>query len=338
VKDKFFGKVENRHYSCLVDGSGELENIFIKKTGKVLFEQPANGLAASLNDGSEVEFKINPGETSFERGPVYDLFKTGGNFAESSFKKQIRFYREISRIDFKITFNFINQQIGDFFLEEKKLCATWPVGSLKTMKHDIPFGAVKAKKSRPLYALNWLNIEMESGAFFTLLPKGKIKFFEKDGILYNLLAWGDEGVDFMRVGGTCSPEILQGHFDLRLNGEYVVEYALYIHENKPLSSDLFKIAYSYSRPFIAVYTRQELKAVEDTVLKFQNSNVSSTSVIRQNNKIVCRFFETDGMEKDIKLITDSNVIQADITDIYGRKVKKTSPFRIAHLNINRREN
>src|SRR4030067_56917 len=94
-----------------------------------------------------------------------------------------------------------NQQIGDFFLEEKKLCTIWPVEDLKKIKHDIPFGVAHARKSRPLYALNWINIELEGGIYFTILPKGKIKFFEKDGVLHNQLAWGDEGVDFMRVGG-----------------------------------------------------------------------------------------------------------------------------------------
>lgn len=326
------GFIENDFYSLSLNGHGDIFNVILKKNGKILFKEPANKLTASFNNWSHVKFKKKPATIEQINGRVYDLFTCKGVFDKSSYKKEIKFYKTIPRIDFKIVFNFKNQQIGDFFLEEKKLCTTWPVKDLVKIKHDIAFGVVKARKSRPLYAINWINCEIINGIFFTILPAGKIKFFEKDGILYNLLGWGDEGVDFMRVGGTCAPEILQGHFDLRLNGEYAIEYALYIHEEKPSNLELFNISASYKRPFIANYVDIPCEMGEDIVFKFNNSNISSTSIFREDGKIKCRFFECNATKENIKILKSSSFKIKSVRDAFGQKIENIEPFRIGTLS------
>jgi hypothetical protein len=329
------GRIENNFYSCNINDWGELQNILIKKSEKILFEDCANKLSAYFNDETPVKFEMKPENFIQKSGKVYDLVVAEGIFDKSTYKKELKFYRKIPRIDFKITFIFKDQQIGNIFLEETKLCTVWPIKNLKIIKHDIPFGVVEGRKSRPLYALNWINCELKNNIYFTILPKGKIKFFEKDGLLYNLIAWGDEGVEFMRVGGTCAPEILQGHFYLKLEGEYNFEYSLYLHDNKPTNLDLFKIAVAYSKPFISIYSNNALKLNEDIILKFNTKGILSSSIFTDGKSVKCRFFECDGNKEKIDLNKRADIKIREITDIFGDKTKEMSPFRIAEMDISR---
>ncbi|MBM3705037.1 MAG: hypothetical protein FJW66_00785 [Actinobacteria bacterium] len=339
------GEIVNRFYRCDVNAKGEIKNILIndgERTGtgenfkynkRIIFEDRANMLAASFCDGSPVKFKVKPGRFRQENGKVYDLVETEGTFDRSCYKREAKFYRQIPRIDFKITFDFDNQQVGNFFLEETKLCTVWSVKGLKKIRHDIPFGVVMGRKSRPLYALTWINCEMENSASFTILPKGKIKFFEKDGLLYNLLAWGDEGVDFMRVGGTCAPEILKGHFDLRLDGRYSFEYSLYIHKATPGNQELFRIAAALARPFISVYSENFSEPDEDIIFKFRSKNIFSTSVFSNSRKVKCRFFECNGSTGKIDIIKRKGINATSIKDISGAEIDRLGPFKIAEMSI-----
>ena len=328
------GLIDNKFYKCKVNKSGELLNIYLKNSGETIFTEPANRLSAFYNNEEPIEFSCNNSNCKHETGPVFDTIITEGSFDKSIYKKEIIFYKNISRIDFKVFFNFNNQQLGNAFLDETKLCITWPVKNLKNIYHDIPFGFVEGMKSRPLYCLNWINCELDSGKSFTLFPKGKIKFFEKDGILYNLLAWGDEGLDFMRVGGTCASEILKGHFDLRLNGEYTFEYSLYLHESNPARFDLFKLASSYNRPAVSFYTEEKLQSRQDIIFKFSNENISSTSIFCENKEVFCRFFECNGENSNIKIEKRKDIAISTIKDISGREINKIKPFKIARLGIN----
>jgi len=327
------GKIENKFYSCNINNRGEIQNILIKNTGKILFREPANRLSAAFTDESPIEFEVRSKKLKQTNGEVYDLVLSEGNFDKSKYKKEIKFYKKLPRIDFKITFDFKNQQVGNVFLEETKLCIIWPISNLKKIKHDIPFGVVEGKESRPLYALNWINCELDNDSSFTILPKGKIKFFKKSGLLYNLIGWGDEGVDFMRVGGTCAPEILQDNFDLKLNGKYVFEYSFYLHKNIPSNLDLFKIAASYNRPFVSIYSKKSLKLNEDVIFKLNNKSISSTSIFSEGKKVKCRFFGCDDHAEKMDISKRVDIKIDEIADIFENKIKEVKPFRIAKMNI-----
>lgn len=330
------GKIENKFYICDVNESGEMSNIYLKNSGKTIFKELANKLSAGFNDERSIEFKADSKKFKHETGKIFDTVFSEGYFDKSTYSKEIRFYKNLPRIDFKISFNFNNQQVGNVFLEETKLCTTWPVRDLKKIHHDIPFGVVEGMKSRPLYCLNWINCELENDVSFTLLPKGKIKFFEKNGTLYNLLAWGDEGVDFMRVGGTCAPEILEGHFDLHLNGNYCFEYSLYLHDKKPQNSALFKLAASYNRPLAAFYSDKQLRTEEDIVFKFNNKNIASTAVFYRNNKARCRFFECNGGKSGINIENRKDIEVGKAMEISGAEVSDIRPFKIVQVDFSRK--
>jgi hypothetical protein len=327
------GRIENSFYTCSINERGEIHDVLLNDNKALLFGEPANKLSATFADETVITFEPEPGSFMQRNGAVYDVITCRGKFDKSFYRKEIRAYKKIPRIDFTTTFNFHHQQIGNGFLDEKKLCTTWPARNLKMIKHDIPFGTVEGRKSRPLFALNWIHCELDSNAWFTILPRGKIKFFEKDGILYNLLAWGDEGVDYMRVGGECAPEIMQGSFDLKMDGEHRFEYSLYIHDSKPSMSDLFHISSAYTRPFRSRFSDVQLKPMEDVILQLKNGNVSSTSIFREGRQIKCRFFECGGESATIDIDPGDGIVIDKIVDLWGDRIKTLKPFKIGVMNI-----
>ena len=72
---------------------------------------------------------------------------------------------------------------------------------------------------------------------------------------------------------------------------------------------------------------------EDIIFKLENENVWTTSVFSENKKVKCRFFECNGKKKKIKLTKKRGISISEIKDIYGKKMKMLSPFRISEMSI-----
>ena len=326
-------KIRNRNYECNLNDLGEISNLIFNDF--MFFNEPANKLGAKYNNGKDVEFKSRPEKFYHEEGDVFDYRRFEGTFGDSFFKKELRFLKDLPRIDFRLTLDFKKQQIGHTYLDENKLCLTWPLNDFKAVRHDIPFGVVCGKVSRPLYAINWINCESDDGQSFTVSTKGMVKFFVKDDKLYNLLAWGDEGGDFMRVAGRMSEDFIGGaYFDLRLDGQYVFEYSIYLHESHTKNSDLFRISESYRNEQITSYIdKLNCFPCDNLILKFNNKNTIATSIFLEGDSVRCRFFESDNKEDKLSFSTAKNIYITDTYRIDKTNIENIEPYKIAEIKL-----
>ena len=156
----------------------------------------------------------------------------------------IRFYHELPRIDLDWTYEFRQASVGTFFDDDSKLTVRWPLAINAGIYHDIPFGVVETRPDRPFFPTSWVDIcdGRRGMAFF---HRGISKHWVSEGMLVNLLAWGED-TDAIHNG--LGRDRWLKSFDQRLNGSHRVESALYIHPGDWRTGGVVQAALAYRRP------------------------------------------------------------------------------------------
>jgi hypothetical protein len=124
------------------------------------------------------------------------------------------FYKNQPYIKVELEFEFGGNEVGYMWFDETKLNVYYPTSG-NSVYQDIPFGYKQAKQNRPLFPANWV----ECGGL-VYVHRGNIKHRVEDGVIANVLAWGDNQFS-NRIHWDW---IEYTQYDIRLYGNQKIEY------------------------------------------------------------------------------------------------------------------
>ena len=130
------------------------------------------------------------------------------------------FFKEQPLIKVELAFDFDNDAVGMFHIDETKLNVYWPTAG-GAIHHDMPFGYEGVGEDESILALNWVHC---GGLVY--INRGTARHWVRDGVLANTLAWGGNDWSNRIHRGLWAKLIAQHNYNLNLNGRQVIEYSL----------------------------------------------------------------------------------------------------------------
>lgn len=323
---------ENNFYRTVINKNCEIKSLKLKNDNFELIAKNSYGNQIIANRGINDKKLIVPEfyNSEIRKGLVFTEVVSYGKFDKSDCKIRIFFYKELSRIDFKIEFDFLDQTLGDFYSDESKLNIVWPFSFKGELFHDSPFGVSKSAFLRPVFAINW--IKYTGGkASVVLLNEGKIKYFGKNNSINQVLAWGSgETRDYIRMGGE---DILSKPFEFKLNGKVNFNYSLLIEEKSNSFGEYFLESSKIQMPFFAELIESKENSGNLKFFDIKNSNIIPTSITNNNDSYLLKFFECDGEKSNLDILKDNSIIIDHIETIDGKEVKSIDPYKIGNIKI-----
>lgn len=179
----------------------------------------ADMLRTSRYLGGEIRAMVNDNwvdnrtaECEFYSGHVADILIRKVVLGEIPVIEKYQFYHDIPFIKVDVSFDFKNDTVGNFWIDDTKINVYYPTGGGE-IHHDIPFGYVTARENRTLFATNWLHC---GGLLF--VNRGTVKHMVQNGVIRNLLAWGGKAFN------NRQHEKKYKSYDISLQGKETVTY------------------------------------------------------------------------------------------------------------------
>ncbi len=132
-------------------------------------------------------------------------------------KETYYFFKNVSSIKVELEFDFNCNEVGNMWIDESKINIFYPNKGAEVY-HDIPFGYVKGKRDKPMFATNWL---YSDGLVY--VNRGTVKHWIGSGMIANMVAWGSNHYSNRVSWDVC---IAKSDQDIRLYGKQKVEYDL----------------------------------------------------------------------------------------------------------------
>jgi hypothetical protein len=126
------------------------------------------------------------------------------------------FFKDQPFIKAEIEFDFDGNTVGYMWFDETKINVYYPTRG-SDIYNDIPFGYIKARESRPIFATNWLYC-----GGLAYVNRGTVKHRVIDGVIANVIAWGDTHF----TNRLHWDWIENDQYDIRLYGKQKIEYFL----------------------------------------------------------------------------------------------------------------
>jgi len=327
-------KFENEWYRAEINPDGTFESLFHKASGSELLdvsEYSGNEIKARL--GGTGEWITTGGasrEAEVSNGPVFTSLRTQGEFGRSKFQATVLLYKHLPRIDFDASFNFDAAIYGTFIDDESKMNVYWPLSFDGNIYHDIPFGVVQRRTSRPLFAINWLDLS-DGVKGFAYINKGTPKHWVRNNVIANLLAWGGT-----KITNRCTAKVWWNkEFDLRLCGNHTFNYSVFCHNGDWIGGDVANEARRYIEPLIPFPTSSHVGRLPNSLelLNIGSKSIMSTAVQRIKNGMRVRMYETCGktVQPDVEMNSLFNKIES--TTLRGENVEMVKPFQIVHIDL-----
>jgi hypothetical protein len=156
-------------------------------------------------------------QKQFYTGPVCDILVRNSFLGNIPVKETYYFFKNESFIKVEIEFDFDGNEVGNMWIDKTKINIYYPTEASQ-IYHDIPFGYIKGKKEKPLFATNWLYCD---GLVF--VNRGTVKHWIENGVMANVVAWG--GNHFSnRIGVNWNDWLNWPQYDIRLYGKQKIEY------------------------------------------------------------------------------------------------------------------
>jgi hypothetical protein len=207
-------KITTAHYTI------ELTNGLIRQ---ITTKNGREVLKADNYLGGELKAKIHDqwhdnraADCHFYEGNVCYILNRSSSLGGIPVKERYFFFREKNYIKAELEIDFNANELGNFWMDETKLNVYYPTQGDK-IYHDIPFGYISGRASRPLFAANWIYC-----GGLAYVNWGTVKHWVRNGVIANVLAWGgkpfDNRIDFEWVTAQ--------QYDLKLYGKQSIKYAL----------------------------------------------------------------------------------------------------------------
>ena len=206
-------KIQTVHYCVEFNEQGLISQI-TTQNGKNLL-QADRYFGGEIRAMIEDEWVSNTsGQCRFVDGSVAYILERESRLGCIPVKETYFFFKKEKLIKAEIEFDFNGNEVGYFWLDETKINVYYPTVDLE-IYHDIPFGYVKGKENRALFATNWLYC-----GGLAYINRGTVKHWVKDGVIANMLAWG--GNNF--TNRMHSEWADKKQYDIRLYGKQKIEY------------------------------------------------------------------------------------------------------------------
>ncbi len=326
---------ENKFYRAKIRPDGLFEQLYCKETKKELLKTQTyfgNELRAK-QDKVWITSRDKAVESTLIQGAVADLFIIRGTLTTgATYRTEIWCYRELPWIDIEQHLEFDDCSLGDFWDDETKLNVYWPLANTGDIYNGIAGGTVKAREHRPIFALNWIDMDSPKGSL-AVVNQGTLKHWVKDNVLAMVIAWGKNSNDFSnRLHRYWSKP-----FDLRLKGTQVIRYSIYPHAGDWKSANIPDWAMAMTRPATGVY--QDTKHSGNlppalTLLQIKNENIIPSSIRAEKGKIICRYYEGHG-KSVASLNCSSNGARKKfiMNDLSGKVIHKIAPYKIGEISV-----
>jgi hypothetical protein len=286
--------ISTAFYQATIEANGTISSLQLPGNQRELIQANSSGgntLRCQDEHGAWQEFRAN-GPLRISRGPLADIVEVSGSIVGAALAQRFIFHKCIPRIDVRLTFDFDATSIGNFWIDTSKLNVYWPVAPRGQIWHDIPFGTIAGRESRPFFALTWLRLgdQHDGLAYFN---RGTVRHHIEDNVLGNVLACGVFTDD---IGTRARPEPYAKAFDLRLRGRHVIEYAVYPHHGDWQSAQIPLHALQYQYP-LASHQMQRQRgtlAAQQSLATFAQPYYIPTAVWHQDGRLHTRFFDSYG--------------------------------------------
>jgi hypothetical protein len=240
----------------------------------------------------------------------------------------IRCYRELPWIDVTWTMAFKDASIGTFFDDDSKLRVLWPLARVRQVRHDIPFGVVDAAGNRPFFPASWVDLLGDEGSF-AYLHQGTPKHWMAEGVLVNLLAWGE---DTDAIGNRLWRQRWPKPFDQRLRGTHTFNSSLYPHVGDWRSAGVIDCARAHGIPPAVVVTNphEGLLPPCKTLLTLPEPEIEATALFVRDGQLICRVHAPRGREAR-GLATTDGLSRNSLRALTGAIIEQLGPFQIGEL-------
>jgi hypothetical protein len=205
--------VETDFYTVEFEDNGLIRQLKTKKGDNLLKEDTRSGgeIRARIN---REWFDNRRADVNYLQGPVCDIVERKSRIKDIPLAETYYFFKNQPFIKVELEFDFNGNEVGYMWFDETKLNVYYPTTG-NTVHHDIPFGYKEAKQNRPLLPTNWI----ECGGF-VYVHRGNVKHWVKDGVIANVLAWGDNQF----TNRLHWDWIEYTEYDIRLYGKQKIEY------------------------------------------------------------------------------------------------------------------
>jgi alpha-mannosidase len=322
---------KNSYYSAQIYPDGTFSSLKSVSSGKELLKTKdyrGNELKGAICGQNWVSSKDH-GTGILMRGPVADIVRSRGKLGENAYTMDIFLYHALPWIDVELEIDFKDAGIGDFVKDETKLNLYWPIKENCEIYQGIGGGTMKALPERPLFAINWVDMEGENGSL-ALLNHGTLKHWTRDNVLAMVIGWGKDGNQFTnrRHANWSKP------FDLRLKGKQTICYSIYPHKGNWKQADIPSWAMAQTQPPIVLESDGKIGKLPEakTLFTLPYSNVIPTSIRKEGKKIICRGYEALGKAIKINKNDGSSRIKS-IRNLKGEKLSQINPFQIVEMEI-----
>jgi hypothetical protein len=202
-----------QQYKVKFSSTGLMEQIYTREGTPLLTSQSYLGgeikalVSDRWTDNRKAKFK-------FYNGKVADILVRFTSLATIPVKETYFFYHHLGYIKVEVEFDFNGNKVGYFHIDSTKINIHYPTSGKDEIYHDIPFGYIPAREERVLFAPNWVYC---NGLVY--INRGTVKHWVKEGVLGNVIAWGDHFAISRAGPGWRNPD-----YDLRLYGKQKIEY------------------------------------------------------------------------------------------------------------------
>ena len=335
-------KFKNAFYSATVLPDGTLASLAPRGAAELLSGKQFGGNSWLY---SENDIDITPKNASAKlvQGPVFDCVESTMKLGSVNMITRLLFYHDLPWFNVETTLKFNEPtEIGDYFNDRTKLHYAWSVGADAQIKHAIGGCSASARPGKTFLVSPWLDIEQKKGGMAICAMNATKCWLDGDGQLRCLVAWGHDGDHFHNrqgpLAGIMGPLNWKKAMDLRLRGEYTVQYAVWPHSKKVEEALVADWAASLLMPPIAcnVPAGNGNNPWSNTFLSVNTPGVVPLS-IRQGDKgePILRLMEVEGEEHRLKLKLDNSWRLSSLRNLDGTKIKSVAAHKIVEAQISK---
>ncbi len=333
-------RIENQFYLGEIDPrSGNIIRLYDKLANKEIFSAPANvlqvlgegpgGMSAWVIhlDGNKWELQ-NADYVIRKDGPLFTSFFTSHRFASSSFDREIRFYKDIPRID--VLF-YANWQEHNHLLKVAFPTTLYPTRAF----FEIPYAVIERPSD---------GRKLSSGTF-TPPPDGghevpAITFADIDSAdgSYGVAILNDCKYGYDVKNGTIRLSLLRGSVDPDPQadmGFHKASYAIYPHKGNWQDGEVLKRGWEFNNPLIAFQTTHHKGPLpqEWGFVKVEGDAVATAMKLAEDtDSLVIRLVEFNGRKAKTTLSFPFPITSVYETNLLEKRIKPL-PFQANQVTL-----